>query len=476
MNSASNNKLNSPPQHTDARLLFISLGIVNQVITRAGFTSYLLFKAFKTLHLQQSDKQVVFETVRGFLGNLNMIEFILQRHGSINFRDMPDPLLNLLRFGAFSVIVSHKNPKQLLGLARMQGYDFYAKYSRFIERVMNFVSQRGTQILVDESAKLPPRERVSIQQSFPRWIVDLWGDAFGDSFTEELCTESNIRPQQDLRVNVAKSSLERVKNALLRENVPCEKGTIAPHALVVPNGIEVFKTKSFRRALFEMQDQGSQLVAYLVDLVPGDVVLDYCAGNGGKTLHMMSLAYKMDPRPGIYASDISARKLVTLRRRVKRSFPDTSFLSVVQQGDLPRVTQGTRFSKVLVDAPCSGLGNVRRNPGIKITCTREDIDELVGKQATILCDTANLCKPGTRLIYVTCTINPRENEEQVLQFVKTRSDFAIIPFLTGLKEGNPIAMAKFPTTSRLDNRFFTLYPPFTKTEGFFGAILEKMRE
>jgi 16S rRNA (cytosine967-C5)-methyltransferase len=473
MNPADTSEKETPPRTTEAELLFVSLGIVNQVITRTGFASYLLFRSFKALHLQSADKQVVFDTVRGFLGNLNKVEFILQRHGGINFRDMPVPLLNLLRFGAFIVMDLEKNPKQILGLARMHGRDFLEKYGRFLERVMNFVARRGTQILADEGAKLPPRERVAVQQSFPRWIVDLWADPFGDAFMEDLCKESNIRPPQDLRVNVAKRSRERVKNTLLKENIPCTDGTIAPHALVVPNGIEVFKTTTFRRALFEMQDQGSQLATYLVDLVPGDVVLDYCAGNGGKTLHMGSLAYKMDPRPVIYASDISSRKLVTLRRRVKRSFVDSSFLKVVQQGSLPRIFQETRFTKIFVDAPCSGLGNLRRNPGIKVTCTPEDIAQLVEKQATILRDAAALCQVNARLIYVTCTVNPRENEEQVLQFVKQHPDFVILPFREGLQVNNPIMTSQIPMDSRLDKRLFTLYPPLTQTEGFFGAILEK---
>ncbi len=473
MNPADNNEKVPQRSNTIAELQFLSLRIVNQVIIRTGFASWLLFKSFKALHLQPADKQVVFDTVRGFLGKLSTVEFILQRHGGINFKDMPVPLLNILRFGTFLVMNSKINPRQVLGLARMQGSDFFEKYARFIERVMNFVAKMGMQILCEETAKLPPRERIAIQQSFPQWIVELWVNAFGEVFTEELCTASNERPPQDLRVNVAKRSHERVKNTLLRENVPCEVGTIAPHALVVPNGIEVFKTKSFRRALFEMQDQGSQLVTYLVDLVPGDVVLDYCAGNGGKTLQLASLAYKLDPRPIIYASDISDRKLATLRRRVKRAFADTSFIKVVSQGDLPRIAQETRFTKILVDAPCSGLGNIRRKPGIKATSTLEDVAQLVEKQAQILRDVSALSQVHTRLIYVTCTIDPRENEEQITLFVKSDPSFVVIPFREGLRPENPISVIKIPVISRVDGRFFTLYPPLTQTEGFFGAILAK---
>ncbi len=473
MNPADAKEQDPQRSNTSVELLFVSLGIVNQVITRAGFASWLLFKAFKALHLQPADKQVVYDTVRGFLGNLNAVEFVLQRHGRINFRDMPVPLLNLLRFGAFLVMYCKINPRQILGLARMQGNEFFTKYNRFVERVMNFVSRRGSRIMEEESAKLSPRERIAIQQSFPQWIVDLWVNAFGETFAEELCNASNERPPQDLRANIAKRSRERVKNTLLRENVPCENGSIAPHALVVPNGIEVFKTKSFRRALFEMQDQGSQLAAYLVDLAPGDVVIDYCAGNGGKTLHLASLAYKMDPRPLIYASDISDRKLDTLRRRVKRAYADSSFIKVVSQGDLPRIAQETRFTKIFVDAPCSGLGNLRRKPGIKATSTPEDIAQLVGKQAQILRDAGALGQVQTRLIYVTCTINPRENEEQIVQFVNSVPNFVVIPYREGVRPENPISTLKIPVSSRLDERFFTLYPPLTKTEGFFGAILAK---
>ena len=452
---------------------YICLEIINRVITKTGFASWLLYKAFKGLGFDSAGKQVIYEIVRGFFDQLTKVDFVLQQYKTINLQNMPLQLLNFLRFGTFLVMYFKINPKQVMGIARRQGEGFFAKYNRFIERVMNFVTRQSSQIIEEEIPKLSPNQRIAIQHSLPQWIVEFWANAYGNSFMEELCKASNERPPQHLRVNITKNSREHVQNALVRENIPVIKGSVAPHSLIVPNGIEVFKTKAFRKALFEMQDEGSQLATYLVDLIPGDTVLDYCAGKGSKTLNMASLAYEMNPRALIYASDVSERKLTILSRRVKRSFVDWSFVNIIQQADLPEIVKKISFSKILVDAPCSGLGTLRRKPWIKATCTQEDIAQLVEKQAMILNEVLKLVEPPARIIYITCTINPRENEEQILNFAKKHPDLAILPYRTTLSPNNPILTTSIPTASRIDDRFFSLYPPLTNTEGFFGAILEK---
>ena len=454
----------------------LALDVVNRVLTREGFASFELYKAFKVLHLPPVEKQVVFEDVWGMLADLYQVDFLLKQYRRLNVQGMPLELLNFLRFSAFLLLRGGRSRAQVQSVVSEMGEEFAAKYGGFIDRVMNFLEKNAVRILAEGLSALPVAEQLAVRYSFPQWVVDLWVAQYGSEFAEDLCRASNLRPPQDLRVNVTRQAVEDVQELCWDEKIRCDEGTIAPHALTVPNGVEVFKTKAFQEKLIEVQDQGSQLVTYLVDPGPSDIVLDYCAGTGGKTLQLAGLfaLQVQDPQVRIYASDISPGKLSVLSRRVNRAYAKPNRVEVVQQPDLPVLAETVTFTKILVDAPCSGLGNLRRNPGIKATATPTDAAELVAKQAEILRAVANLARPGTRIIYITCTIDPPENEEQIQAFAAASPEFEILPYREALSAGNPILAASIPTHSRLDGRFFMLYPPLTGTDGFFGAILQKL--
>jgi 16S rRNA (cytosine967-C5)-methyltransferase len=461
---------------SEVNLHRLAFDVVARVLSREGFASFELYKLFKPLHLPPVEKQVVFEDVWGMLGNLFQVDFLLRQYTKLNMQNMPLEVLNFLRFSAFLLLQEGKSRDQLQSVASEIGTDFAGKYGGFIDRVMNFLEKNAARILAEDLESLPVPEQLAVKYSFPKWVVALWLDHFGPDLADQLCRASITRPPQDLRVNVTRQTVEDVQELLWDEKIDCRAGNIAPHALTVPNGMEVFKTRAFKEKFIEVQDQGSQLVTYLVDPQPDDIILDYCAGTGGKTLQLAGLfaLQAADDQIRVYASDISPGKLSVLSRRVNRAYNPPTRVKVVQQPNLPPKAELVAFTKFLVDAPCSGLGNLRRNPGIKATATPTDAAELVAKQAEILNDVAALARPGARIIYVTCTIDPAENEEQVASFAAAHTDFEVLPYRETLSPANPILAAPVPTHSFLDDRFFMLYPPLTGTDGFFGAILQKL--
>jgi 16S rRNA (cytosine967-C5)-methyltransferase len=465
-----------PPTRSEVSLHRSALGVVNHVLTREGFTSFELYKAFKALNLPPADKQLVLNDVRGMLGELYQVDFLLRQYQRLNVQGMPLELLNFLRFSAFLFLHGGKSRGEVQEVIGGMGTDFASKYGGFIDRVLNFLEKNAPHILAEGIKELPPAEQIAVRHSFPQWVVDLWVTSFGTELAEELCRASNMRPLQDLRVNITRKSIESVQEMMRDESIKCEKGQVAPHALTVANGVEVFKTKAFQEKLIEVQNQGSQLVTYLVDPGPNDIVLDYCAGTGGKTLQLAGLFSTLvhDEQVRIYASDISPGKLTILSKRVNRAYGRPTRVKVVQHRDMSHLKERVPFTKILVDAPCSGLGNLRRNPGIKATTAPTDVSELVVKQNEILRDVVNLAGSGTRIIYVTCTIDPAENEEQIKAFVSAHVNVEILPYRATLSPSNPILTAPIPTRSCLDDRFFMLYPPLTGTDGFFGAILRKI--
>ncbi len=459
-------------------VLAIAYEVCQKIVEGRGFTSYLLFKAFKEHALPRETKAEVFNLVRDYLVGFYQYDYLLRQQDRINFTQMPDPLLELLRFGFYLIWAKGHSPEAVVSLVPEQGPEFFQKYSTFLTRTFTrFAGQAGRPLenLAGNFQKLPERKQIALRHGFPSWIVEIWAESYGDAFTGDLCRASNQLPPHDLRVNLAKATRERLQESLTSENISAEMGMAAPCALQVPSGTDIFKTRAFRRGWFEVQDQGSQLVTYLLDPEPGDVILDYCAGNGGKTLQLASLSSQLTPPPELHASDVSSKKLGALQRRLRKIYPKDTPIHIVPQDDLLARGENPKFTKILVDAPCSGLGSLRRNPAIKVTTREIDLAAIYAKQDQILDEAWQLLEPGGSLVYATCTINPHENENLVGNFLQHHPEGRLIPLEEGLGRENPILQTNISVRSHLDAHFFQLYPPTSLTDGFFGAILQKQK-
>ncbi|WP_324069689.1 MAG: methyltransferase domain-containing protein [Flavobacterium sp.] len=253
------------------------------------------------------------------------------------------------------------------------------------------------------------------KESIPDWMDELGVKELGEEvWTKELAAQ-NEQAKVILRVNRLKTTKEKLRAILMDLNIETEFHKEYPDALILTERANVFLTDAFKDGLFEVQDASSQLVAYFLDVKPGMRVVDTCAGAGGKTLHLASL---MENKGQLIAMDLYESKLKQLKIRAKRN---GSF------NIEPRVIESTKTIKklhekadrVLIDAPCSGLGVLKRNPDSKWKLQPEFIENIKKIQAEVLENYSKIVKPGGKLVYATCSVLPSENQEQIKRFLST---------------------------------------------------------
>jgi 16S rRNA (cytosine967-C5)-methyltransferase len=259
------------------------------------------------------------------------------------------------------------------------------------------------------------------RESIPDWMDELGVSALGSKWDVEI-KELNQQARVILRVNTLKTTKQELQKILRDEEIDTEVIPKYPDALVLVERKNVFLTQAFKKGLFEVQDASSQLVAPFLDVRPGQKVVDTCAGAGGKTLHLASL---MENKGQIIAMDIHAHKLAELKKRAKRDGAHNIESRPIEGTKAIKKLKG-KADRVLIDAPCSGLGVLKRNPDSKWKLNPEFIERIKKTQAEILDQYSSMVKSGGKLVYATCSILPSENELQVKAFLKNHSEFTLI--------------------------------------------------
>ena len=261
-----------------------------------------------------------------------------------------------------------------------------------------------------------------IKESIPDWMDELAVSEIGEeAWTREIAT-MNQKAEVILRVNTLKIDIATLQKFLKKEEVETEKVRDNPTALRLVERKNVFLTEAFRRGYFEVQDASSQLVAPYLEVKPGMRVVDTCAGAGGKTLH---LAAMMENKGQIIALDIYAGKLAQLKKRAKRAGAHNIEMRVIENSKVIKKLKDSADA-VLIDAPCSGIGVLRRNPDSKWKLQPEFIENIKKTQAEILDSYSRMVKVGGKLVYATCSILPSENQNQVKKFLDSHKEFKFV--------------------------------------------------
>ena len=253
------------------------------------------------------------------------------------------------------------------------------------------------------------------KESIPDWMDELGVKELGEEiWTKELAAQ-NEQAKVILRVNRLKTTKEKLRAMLMDLNIETEFHNDYPDALILTERANVFLTDAFKDGLFEVQDASSQLVAYFLDVKPGMRVVDTCAGAGGKTLHLASL---MENKGQLIAMDLYESKLKQLKLRAKRNGAFNIEYRIIDSTKVIKKLH-EKADRVLIDAPCSGLGVLKRNPDAKWKLQPEFIDNIKKIQAEVLESYSKIVKPGGKLVYATCSILPSENQEQIKKFLAT---------------------------------------------------------
>jgi 16S rRNA (cytosine967-C5)-methyltransferase len=305
--------------------------------------------------------------------------------------------------------------------------------------------------------------RLAVEFSFPESIVEDWVGRFGATETEALCRASNEPGPVAIRVNTLRCTVDECRNSLAGENIGSRAGTVAARSLILTKRVTLPSLKTFRDGFFEMQDEGSQLVMQLLGPQPGELIVDACAGGGGKSLHAAAL---MENRGRVVALDTDARRLEHLRpRAVRAGVGIVEIVTPARRRETLRNLAGSADG-VLVDAPCSGVGTFRRNPDAKLRFTMRMSEVFSRRQRSMLEESATIVRPGGRLVYATCTLLRGENENVVEDFLARHSEFTAAPASEYLaRTGQTIQHGPF----------LLLLPHSTGTDGFFAALLYRSR-
>lgn len=259
------------------------------------------------------------------------------------------------------------------------------------------------------------------RESIPDWMDETGFEELGDTWDKEI-KELNKQARVILRTNTLKNTRKELKKALEDEKIDTEFVPGYPDALVLTERKNVFLTQAFKKGLFEVQDASSQLVAPFLDVKPGQKVVDTCAGAGGKTLHLASL---MQNKGQIIAMDIHGHKLAELKKRAKRDGAHNIENRTIDNTKVIKRLKG-KADRVLIDAPCSGIGVLKRNPDSKWKLNKEFLERIRKTQAEILNQYSSMVKKGGKLVYATCSILPSENEKQITSFLSANKDFKLI--------------------------------------------------
>jgi 16S rRNA (cytosine967-C5)-methyltransferase len=255
------------------------------------------------------------------------------------------------------------------------------------------------------------------RESIPDWMDELGVKELGEALWTKEIEAQNQQAQVILRVNTLKTTKQKLRAILMDLNIETDYLDNQPDALVLKERANVFLTDAFKEGFFEVQDANSQLVAAFLDVKPGMKVVDTCAGAGGKTLHMASL---MENKGLLIAMDLYESKLKQLKLRAKRNGAFNIEYRIIDSTKVIKKLY-EKADRVLIDAPCSGLGVLKRNPDSKWKLQPEFIDNIRKVQAEVLENYSRIVKPGGKLVYATCSVLPSENQEQVKKFLTTEN-------------------------------------------------------
>ena len=341
----------------------------------------------------------------------------------------------------------------LLGLADTVGVD---DLGGLAPEEVNWLNR----VLQIDRATLP----LALRSNLPSWLFDKLLAREGEAGLLELAEALNRPAPLDLRVNALKASREDVVRELAAAPILAEPTPYSPLGIRILKKPALQNLPLFQSGAIEVQDEGSQMLAQIVGAKRGEMVVDFCAGAGGKTL---ALGANMRNTGRLYAFDVSDKRLAKLKPRLARSgLSNVHPVLIAHENDAKVKRLAGKIDRVLVDAPCSGLGTLRRNPDMKWRQSPQSVAELNAKQTAILAGASRLVKAGGRLVYATCSLLDEENQAIVEQFLATHEDFTLVPMHEVLAE-QKIALEM--------QDYLQLTPQRHQTDGFFAAVLQRRK-
>jgi 16S rRNA (cytosine967-C5)-methyltransferase len=424
-----------------------------------AYSNLLLNQLIRASRLSEKDTGLLTELVYGTLQRRDTLDYYL-RPFLKKAHKLEKWVRALLRLSLYQMLYLDRIPDravifEAVEIAKKRGHRGIAS---MVNGVLRAIQRQGVPSL---EAMADEVERLAIETSHPHWLVKRWVEQYGLHETKQMCEANLTAPKQTARVNTARTTVEEAIDMLAQEGVEAVRGEVAPEAIQAKKG-NLAHTKTFADGYITIQDESSMLVARALHPAEHERVLDSCAAPGGKSTH---IAERMNGTGQVVSLDIHEHKVKLIQDQAKRLHLSNIEVRALDSRTASRHFAAESFDKVLVDAPCSGFGVIRRKPDIKYTKTEADLPALASLQLAILTEVAPLLKKGGTLVYSTCTIDPEENEAVVAEFLRRHSEFALDDTLA---ERLPEKVRPYVTEGQL-----RLLPHYFGSDGFFIASLRK---
>jgi len=414
----------------------------------------------------KKDRALLQAIVYGVLRWRAKLDWIIDYFSKTPLQRIDPKVMNILRIALFQIIYLNRIPVSAAVNTSVEMAKSVTKpyVVGFINGLLRNASKRYQQVLFPDVNK-DPASALAVNKSFPKWMLERWLDRFGLEETVLLCDAVNTIPPLTVRCNTLKA---RRKTLLKRLEKDVEKVACTDYA---PDGAffshpkkSIPKMKAFEDGLFQVQDEAAQLVTLLLNPKPGETILDACAGLGGKTGHISQL---MKNRGKLIAMDNNTKKLNILQSEMVRLGISMVTPHTYDLNDPANDKSIGKFDRILLDAPCSGLGVLRRNPDTKWRTSEQDLIRHAKRQATFLDNLAHQVKPEGLLVYCVCSMEPEENESVINGFLNKHQDFAI--------KKHPDGLPHEARSLLTGNGYLKTFPHLHNMDGFFAVCMKRAK-
>jgi 16S rRNA (cytosine967-C5)-methyltransferase len=414
----------------------------------------------------KKDRALLQAIVYGVLRWRSKLDWIIDYFSKTPLKRIDPKVMNILRIALFQIIYLNRIPVSAavntsVEIAKSMTEPYVV---RFINGLLRNAAKGYEQVLFPDVNK-DPASALAVNKSFPKWMLERWLDRFGLEETAVLCDAINTIPPLTVRCNTLKT---RRKTLLKRLEKDVEKVACTDYA---PDGAffshpkkSIPKMKAFEDGLFQVQDEAAQLVTLLLNPKPGETILDACAGLGGKTGHISQM---MKNRGKLIAMDNNSKKLDILQSEMERLGISMVTPHMYDLNDPAGDKSIGKFDRILLDAPCSGLGVLRRNPDTKWRTLGQDLIRHAKRQATFLDNLAHQVKPEGLLVYCVCSMEPEENESVINGFLNKHQDFAI--------EKHPDGLPHKARSLLTGNGYLKTFPHLHNMDGFFAVCMKRAK-
>ncbi|RAP78700.1 16S rRNA (cytosine(967)-C(5))-methyltransferase RsmB [Paenibacillus montanisoli] len=446
----------------------VALDTLVKVAEAGAYSNLQLNRALQEAQLSRPDAGLATELVYGTIQHQRYLDDRLSILVTKGFQKLTPWVLALLRMSAYQLLMLDRIPphaavNEAVVIAKRRGH---SGISGMVNGVLRNMERRLSE-LKQPIERDNPAERIGIAHSYPDWLVRRWIDAYGEAEAERICAAGNEPPHSSLRVNPLRLSRDKAIGMLKESGFDAAGSRLSDAAVIVSGGGNLAQSEGYQSGLWSLQDESSMLVAEVCAPAPGMKVLDCCAAPGGKTTHLAEL---MEDRGQVIANDVHPHKKQLIEEQAARLGLQTVQAVTGDALDLAARFEPESFDLVLLDAPCSGFGVIRRKPEIKWTKSEADVHAIAGLQSDLLQVAAKLVRPGGTLVYSTCTIEREENERQVERFLETHPAFKLDA------DWSPKVLRPLREGRAVDDSFggmVQLLPQQFGSDGFFIARMKR---